>query len=137
MLVASFSLGAAALDDEGKKMTKAEKRLANVMKKYEYTGKERSCVPLRNLKHQKIIDDKTIFFESQGGRAYMNKMDRKCPRLAYEQRFAFKTSINQLCSLDIITVIDSFGRDWAGCGLGKFHEMKRIPKEERMDKETK
>ena len=60
MLVASFSLGAAALDDEGKKMTKAEKRLANVMKKYEYTGKERSCVPLRNLKHQKIIDDKPI-----------------------------------------------------------------------------
>ncbi|GHF29967.1 hypothetical protein GCM10017044_26610 [Kordiimonas sediminis] len=128
LVALTISFGSVALDED-KEMTKAEKRLANILEKYEYTGKEKSCIPLRGLRSQTVIDEKTIFFEAPGGRGYMNKMDNRCPRLVFEERFSFKTSLNQLCSLDIITVLDSFGREWGSCGLGKFEEMKRIPKD--------
>ena len=46
-------------------------------------------------------------------------------RLGFEQAFSYRTSITQLCSVDIITVIDRGAPGIAGpsCGLGQFQEV--------------
>ena len=66
-------------------------------------------------------DDRTIDFITTGRKVYRNTLDYPCPQLGFEQRFAHKTSTNNLCSLDTITVLTSPGlSQGATCGLGKF-----------------
>jgi hypothetical protein len=45
-----------------------------------------------------------------------------CSELGQDQGFAYSTSTNQLCSVDIITVLRQMGglQRGASCGLGKF-----------------
>ncbi|MCJ9427940.1 hypothetical protein [Kordiimonas marina] len=123
-----IALAATSASAEGKMEKRAKEHLAKIMQKYEKTGETKHCVPLRFLRDSSIIDDQTIFFSGLGNIAYMNRLPHACPRLAQEGRFAYKVWIGQLCSTDIITVLDSFGREWASCGLGQFEVMKRKPK---------
>ena len=117
------------------KMTRSEKRRKRVMDKYDYTGAKRDCVTTRLLRHSRVIDDSTIFFEGPGKKAYMVNLPRRCSRLASEDRFSYTLrGSNQLCRLDLITVIDSFGRSWGSCGMGEFEEMVKKPKPNDSDK---
>jgi hypothetical protein len=81
-----------------------------------------SCVMLSAVDSSQVIDDKTIIFKMRGKKYYKNTLPYSCPRLGSEKAFSYKTSINQLCSVDIITVLETGGglRDGASCGLGKF-----------------
>jgi hypothetical protein len=84
------------------------------------------CVQLTSIRSSHIVDDKTIDFEMTGRKIYRNTLPYSCPGLASEDRFAYKTSLNQLCSVDIITVLYSFGGGLSqgpSCGLGKFQPM--------------
>ena len=126
---APFS-GNAGIADE-KKMTKAEKRLERIEKKYQPTGVIKSSVSLRSLRDTRVIDDKTIFFQARGKKGYINRLPRRCPRLAYEQRFSYSTTIGQLCKSELITVLDSMGSGLVSCGLGKFEEWEKKPKTEK------
>ena len=119
-------------DDETPKDEKEQTALADfeALKKYAPTGEVKRCVSLNRIQSTKVLDDRTIFFKMRGKKHYVNRMSRKCPSLKREERFMYKTSIGQLCSVDIITVLDSFGRSWASCGLGKFEEIKLKPKVE-------
>ncbi|WP_262690730.1 hypothetical protein [Kordiimonas aestuarii] len=135
LLVALMAVGGNTLaDDDDGKMTRSEKRLARVMDDYKLTGKTKSCVPLRFLRDSTIIDDQTIFFKSVGKRAYINRMSHKCPRLASEERFMYSTSISSLCRMEIITVLDGFGRQWGSCGLGEFEEMEKLTDAEKAER---
>lgn len=125
----TLSAGAASGDDE--EMTRGEKRLAKIMEDYKPTGEIKHCVSLRYLRDSRIIDDKTIFFKGVGKRGYMNKMSHKCSGLEREERFMYSTSIAQLCRHEIITVLDSFGRQWGSCGLGDFEEYTKKTAEEK------
>lgn len=125
LLIAAFFGGSSAIGEES--LTKAEKRLAKVQENYELTGEVRSCIPLNLLRDSRVIDNQTIFFRGPGRKAYLNKLPRTCSRLVSEDRFAYRTSIGQLCHLDIITVVDSFGRSLSHCGLGKFEELQSKP----------
>lgn len=98
------------------------------LKRYEATGEVKRCISLNRISNTRVLDDKTIFFKMRGRKHYVNRMKHACPSLKREERFMYKTSIGQLCSIDIITVLDSFGRSWASCGLGKFEEIKLKPK---------
>jgi len=119
--VLAISFGTTSADDDGEKeKTRGEKRLERILEKYEPTGETRQCVPLRYLRDSKIIDDQTIFFHGAGKKAYMNRLPHRCISLAREERFMYSTSISQLCRAEIITVLDSFGRQWGSCGLGDF-----------------
>lgn len=122
LLVVAFSYGTSAISEDS--LTKAQERLAKVHEKYVSTGEVRSCVSLRSLRESRVIDDQTIFFRGAGSTAYLNKLPRTCSRLAIEERFAYRTSVGQLCHLDVITVVDNYGRSWNRCGLGKFEELK-------------
>lgn len=121
---------AASAEEGEKKQSRAEKRMASVEKKYEPTGKTKRCVPLRSLRESRIIDDQTIFFRGLGSKAYVNRLPRRCPRLASEERFSYRVSIGQLCNTEIITVLDSMGGSWGSCGLGDFEVWQKKNEEE-------
>ncbi len=83
------------------------------------------CVQLRNIRSTRVYGDSTIDFDLGGGRVYRNTLPNSCPSLGFEERFLYKTSLSQLCSVDIITVLQSPGlSQGASCGLGKFQPIK-------------
>lgn len=86
------------------------------------------CISLATIRSSHVRDDRTIDFETTGRKVYRNTLPYSCPGLGFEERFAFKTSTSQLCSVDIITVLQSFGgglSQGASCGLGKFQPMQK------------
>lgn len=85
------------------------------------TGKSVDCIQLNQIRDTKVRDDKTIDFFMNGKKVYRNTLDGSCPQLASEKRFSYRVSLDQLCSLDTITVLldPGMGRG-ASCGLGQF-----------------
>lgn len=84
-------------------------------------GKPASCIPLRNIRESRVRSDQVIDFVMLGGKVYRNVLPQSCPQLSFEDRFGYSTSLSQLCSTDIITVLYNtpIGRG-ASCGLGQF-----------------
>ncbi len=85
-------------------------------------GKTVDCVTTRDIRNTRVRSDQVIDFEMNGGKVYRNTLPHSCPSLGFEERFAYRTSIGQLCSVDIITVLYAGGGVQQGpsCGLGKF-----------------
>lgn len=94
------------------------------------TGPPVSCINLRNIRSTNVIDDQTIDFHMSGNQVYRNTLPNRCPQLGFERAFSYQTSIPQLCSVDIITVIvqGSGPMRGASCGLGKFSPVSFKPK---------
>ena len=89
------------------------------------TGDAVNCVNLRSIQSTRVHGDSTIDFHMGGGKVYRNILPNSCPSLGFEERFLYKTSLSQLCSVDIITVLQSPGlSQGASCGLGKFQPVK-------------
>lgn len=87
-------------------------------------GPAEQCVDMRRISSTEIIDDQNILFHMRGGVIYRNKLSHSCPGLAREQTFMYRTSLSQLCNVDIITVLDNHGFGFTpgpSCGLGKFY----------------
>jgi hypothetical protein len=80
-----------------------------------------SCISMSSLRSTQVRNDKVIDFIMAGGKVYRNELPSSCPGLGFEKRFIHKTSLNQYCSLDQITVLQT-PPDIPGatCGLGKF-----------------
>jgi len=82
-----------------------------------------NCVRLSNIDRTYILDRQNILFYMRGDRIYLNTLPNKCPGLRRNETFSYRTSLNQLCNVDIITVLRNFGGSFsrgASCGLGKF-----------------
>lgn len=104
-------------------------RRAKALAAYEPVGKPVNCVALSQIRSTKVIDNRTIDFKMTGGKVFRNTLPHSCPSLASEERFSYRTSLNQLCNVDTIRVLQSFGsglREGAGCGLGKFQPMQKV-----------
>lgn len=84
-------------------------------------GKPLDCLPLNQIRESRVRSDQVIDFVTRGGKVYRNTLPQSCPRLGFEERFGYRTTISQLCSTDIITVLNIGGPpQGASCGLGKF-----------------
>jgi hypothetical protein len=86
-------------------------------------GGAESCVQITQLRESRIRDDWTIDFIRDGKRAWRNTLPQRCNGLKFEDAFTYSTSLSQLCSTDIIYVLQRTGgslQRGAGCGLGKF-----------------
>lgn len=82
------------------------------------------CLSLTRIKSSEVLDRRHILFRMSGGKAYVNKLPRKCGGLSRHKPFMYRTSLNQLCDLDIITVLNDSGFGFtpgASCGLGLFY----------------
>lgn len=119
-------------DEKPKKKSReerqTEKKMAEVERLYVFSGDTQQCVPLRQLRNSRVIDDQTIFFRFNGRKGFLNRLPNKCIRLAEEERFIYQVSgPSSLCSGQIITVVDSFGRPWGSCSLGAFEVWTKNP----------
>ena len=88
-------------------------------------GEAVNCVSLQSIRSTRVHGDSTIDFHMGGGKVYRNTLPNSCPNLGFQESFLYKTSLSQLCSVDIITVLQSPGLSrGASCGLGKFQPVK-------------
>ena len=94
------------------------------------SGKPIDCINTQDIRETRVRDDSIIDFYLNGGRTYRNTLPFKCSGLGFNQGFAYQTSINRLCSVDIITVIQQGGGPMRGasCGLGKFQPVTGLPR---------
>jgi hypothetical protein len=92
-------------------------------------GEPKNCVTISQIRSTKVIDSRTIDFHMAGGKTYRNTLPQSCPGLKFEDRFSYRTSLNQLCSVDIVRVLHNQGgqlHEGAGCGLGKFQMVEKV-----------
>lgn len=93
------------------------------------TGKPVSCISLQSIRESRVRSDSVIDFRTSGKKWYRNTLPHSCPSLGFEERFLYKTSQSQLCSVDIITVLHSYGAGLdrgASCGLGTFQPVELV-----------
>jgi hypothetical protein len=83
-------------------------------------GEPVDCVQLNQIRQTHVRSDQVIDFEMSGKRMYRNTLDSACPTLGFEERFSYSVSNGELCSSDLITVLQSTGIRGTTCGLGKF-----------------
>ncbi|MCF7981053.1 MAG: hypothetical protein K9K86_03640 [Pseudomonadales bacterium] len=84
------------------------------------------CISLSRIKSVDVLDNQRIVFHMQGDKDFINVLPHRCPGLRKNQPFMYRTSLSELCDLDIITVLDSGGfglRPLGSCGLGRFKPM--------------
>jgi hypothetical protein len=96
-----------------------------------------SCINLRDIDSTDVQDDKTIIFKMHGRKYYKNDLGSRCNGLGFAKAFSMKTQSSQLCSIDIIRVLNNYGgelQEGAGCGLGKFVEYTPPPKKPKDDR---
>ncbi len=77
-----------------------------------------NCISLAHIDRSEVIDDRTILFHMKGDKIWQNKLPHRCFGLKFEDGFGYATSLSQLCSTDIITVLNRGTK----CGLGQFTE---------------
>lgn len=87
------------------------------------TGAAVDCIPISQIRESRVRSDSIIDFRTGGNKWYRNTLPMSCPALGFEERFSYRTSLNQLCSVDTIAVLQVFGghlQEGPRCGLGKF-----------------
>ena len=85
----------------------------------------KSCVNLRQVREQRIVDDHTILFE-EGARWYRNDLGSACPGLRPDRAISTRTPGTSLCRGDLVTVFDPPSRfTYGACPLGKFTQVER------------
>ena len=94
------------------------------------TGNAVNCLHLLNIRETRVRSDSVIDFFTGGGKVYRNTLPNSCPGLGFEERFAYETSLSQLCNVDIITVLYASPnlQRGASCGLGKFQPVQLAKK---------
>jgi hypothetical protein len=108
-------------------MTTASARNREAVPEATLDGKPVSCVQTTNIRSTSVHGDSVIDFHMNNGKVYRNTLPNSCPSLGFEERFLYRTSISQLCSVDIITVLQSPGlSQGASCGLGEFQPVKIV-----------
>jgi hypothetical protein len=90
------------------------------------SGPGEQCVSLARIDRTEVVDDQNILFYMNDGTIYRNHLPYRCPGLGVRESFMYRTSLNQLCNVDIITVLDDIGFGFSpgpSCGLGMFYPM--------------
>ena len=91
------------------------------------TGKPENCIRTINIRQTHVRSDSVIDFDMGGGKIYRNTLPYACPDLGFEEKFLYKTSTSELCSVDTITVLrDTPGGPGPTCGLGQFQPVTLI-----------
>ena len=91
------------------------------------TGPAQTCVRIADLRSSEVRNDRVIDFRTASrDRTYRVTLPYACPSLGFERAFSYETSLTQLCSNDIITVLYQGGgiQRGASCGLAPFQPVR-------------
>jgi len=81
------------------------------------------CLQLSRLDSTEVLSNQQILFETKNHNLYLNTLPYPCPGLRKDSTLMFRTSIDLVCDVDIVTILDHYGwgmQPGASCGLGKF-----------------
>jgi hypothetical protein len=87
------------------------------------TGAPQTCIPINQIDTTRIRSDSIIDFVGIGKQVWRVTLSNPCPQLKSENKFGYETSLSQLCSTDVITVLHDYGsgiQRGASCGLSQF-----------------
>ena len=87
------------------------------------TGPGERCINRSQLRNTVVRSERVIDFEMNGGKVYRNTLRQSCPGLNFDRAIAYETSIDQLCTQQIVYSLENVGgvpRRGAGCSLGDF-----------------
>jgi hypothetical protein len=82
------------------------------------------CVRVQSIDKIDIVDSDTMVFRLRGDDVYRNELPYNCPGLQSGDTLMYRTTVGQLCDVDVITVLEDWGFGFApgaSCGLGMFH----------------
>lgn len=83
-----------------------------------------NCLHLRTVDRIEILDEQHILFHMRNGEIFNNHLPRKCPGLRRDDTIMYRTTLNQLCSIDMFTVLENIGGGFlpgTACSFGKFY----------------
>ncbi len=114
----TLAMTAVAQDDADEAVSASEAFVEDIDREGE------RCITVSRLRSTHAVDDRTILFYMRGGDTYLNQLRYNCPGLKLRNRISYKVIANRLCSVDVITVLESFGgglQPGISCGLGQFY----------------
>ncbi len=89
-------------------------------------GQPVACVSQRNLRGNRSIGERVILFEGFGDTVYVNRPPAACPVLRDGTSLVTNTLAGQLCSGQIVSVVDlQTGVERGTCALGDFTAYRR------------
>lgn len=94
-------------------------------------GAGERCIPRSQIRQTIVRSDMVIDFEMQGGKVYRNTLRSRCPSLAFDRAITYETSIDQLCSQQIVYSLQNIAgvpKRGAGCALGEFVPVEYVRK---------
>lgn len=89
-------------------------------------GETRDCVNVRRISRTDVLDDRSILFYMYGSEIYLNKLPYRCSGLRMADAFSYDVRTSQLCDIDVIRVVRTFGGNLSpgiGCPLGQFQRV--------------
>jgi hypothetical protein len=83
-----------------------------------------NCLHLSAVDRIEILDEQHILFFMRDRKTYNNHLSGKCPGLRRNDTIMYRTTLNQLCNIDMFTVLENIGGGFmpgATCSFGKFY----------------
>lgn len=84
------------------------------------------CLQLSRVESTEVLNNRQILFSTIGRHHYLNTLPYPCPGLRRGATLLFRTSIDLVCDVDVVTVLNTMGwgmQPGASCGLGKFEPL--------------
>ena len=88
-----------------------------------------NCIQQARIRGRSARDDRTIDFQMEDGTVLRNRLPYACAGLMRSNRFTYRSSLDRLCSVDAITVIEPSGAAGGSCGLGVFQPVVLPPRQ--------
>jgi hypothetical protein len=86
-------------------------------------GAGQNCIDRSQIRATVVRTDQVIDFEMNGGKVYRSTLKNRCPGLGWDRAITYETSVNQLCTQQIVYSLTNIGgvpQRGAGCSLGEF-----------------
>ncbi|WP_301752121.1 hypothetical protein [uncultured Erythrobacter sp.] len=86
-------------------------------------GAGQNCIDRSQIRSTVVRTDRVIDFEMNGGKVYRSTLKNRCPGLGWDRAITYETSVNQLCTQQIVYSLTNIGgvpQRGAGCSLGEF-----------------
>ncbi|MGE0667249.1 MAG: hypothetical protein AB7O49_11890 [Sphingomonadales bacterium] len=96
---------------------------------YQPTGKKESCLDTYQIRETDVIDNQNVLFRTSGNTYYINHLPNRCSGLKMQDGFSYTLrGLNKLCSVDVITPVQTGGAIHGPCPLGEFEEVTKVGK---------
>jgi hypothetical protein len=121
MRIVLLALASVSLGSCGEQAPPAERPPAGPAARV--VGEATNCLTRSQYRETRIRDDSTIDFMRNSTSGWRNTLPNRCPGLRSANAFTFRSTGSQICSLDIIHVLETTGgtpRRGTACGLGRF-----------------